>query len=920
MRRGAPRALGTVIGAVILAVLILAVLGFIYYLVSSTAEFYQQLAMVLEKKTSAPLIASGVDGWWRQVGDTLEIHLENGNPTAVLVTTVTILWSDGSSTVYDHYNATPPAFTATVTAPDGTSTAENRLPLTLGVAYTVDMEIETGGKTADKVYVTLSASPVVAVLPLKNYNQLYPNATVVAGNLSLAASPYPGIAHELLDWTKTWRGTVTGYTVADLNGSVERYSVNTGIQVSGDTASLNATDGNYLVVDAQQAITLQDFQVTADNLIYATDFDAGDPFAAGNWSYTGGSWSWGSSIGYNGTGGVQQTDSAASGGIADGYEVIAYPVGNNASTTRAYYVMAHVFAETGYDDIVLYDNTGSYVYTYSIDLRDGYFDLWLYNSRRWNSLNYTTPSPSANTWYTSLAYYDPAGRLVATFIDGSGNTYVVTADDNTFIPASYAIGTYGGTAVFDDFIVSYGNPRYLNITVTLDGAPVQGWTVEVVADNGWRVSATTGSDGTAVLDVTWHPIIRGARVRIYNSLGGLVADFYASDFIAGGTLYGGNRYTAALATSYVADTASYATVDTAGLLEAGAWYVFTANVSGSYRLLVYNWTSNAWRQVASGTLAAGQVLSYRVLYPASSGVVNSGNSTVAARIVFTASTPARVSVDMLNAAYRKSIESTFTALLVARGGGSSVDVYLDNGTGLQYLYSIDASTVFNGSATIAYDMRDNLLLLVNQTGVYAARLEPGAVFTPVTAACTALAGVEAEAVNTTSNAYLVVLRGGGGDTYCIVDLSTNSTTTGSLSQSLGENVAVDTAHLYPASASTPDASTAYFLVYSSDRARPEIVSIDASSISSGSPGFSHAADPPGGYSAGLAAGPDGTLWLALARGGVYHSNSTGGFQRLNAVLGFTPWGPGDRLEYYNATALLFVRADGTTEAYLVRTG
>jgi len=38
------------------------------------------------------------------------------------------------------------------------------------------------------------------------------------------------------------------------------------------------------------------------------------------------------------------------------------------------------------------------------------------------------------------------------------------------------------------------------------------------------------------------------------------------------------------------------------------------------------------------------------------------------------------------------------------------------------------------------------------------------------------------------------------------------------------------------------------------------------------------------------------------------------------VLGFTPWGPGDRLEYYNATALLFVRADGTTEAYLVRTG
>jgi len=242
------RGVGTVIGAALLALLLLAALGFIYYLVSAMTEFYQELSGILGEKTGAPLLASGISGWWRQAGSTLQVHLENGNPAAVLVTSVTVLWSDGTVTVYDRNNATAPAFTATVAAPGGAATAAGGLPLALGVSYTADIYIDTGGRTTDRVYVTISASPVVAVIPLRNYYELYPNATAInATNLTL---PYD---------IKLLPEPLNGETVAvrayaatlSQPRPIQPVSITVieGTLIAGSASDLAASDNSYVVVE-----------------------------------------------------------------------------------------------------------------------------------------------------------------------------------------------------------------------------------------------------------------------------------------------------------------------------------------------------------------------------------------------------------------------------------------------------------------------------------------------------------------------------------------------------------------------------------------------------------------------------------------------------------------------------------------------
>ncbi len=923
------RGVGTVVAAALIAVALVAIIVFAYYMLDLLRSYQTSLAEIAGTKAAASLLAGGVTGWYLDSTTTLRIHLESSNPYTILVTTVSILWSDSTYTVYDPRNTPTASFTATVDTGAASYTVD-QLPIAMGPGYTVDIYIDKTvlGKTGvdvKTVSVTLSASPVVAVVPLKDYYQLYPNATTVAANATQppAASLYALLASAPGDYTKTWRGETVAAIPVSLYGNVTDYTVETGALVSGAASSLQAAgDGDTMTVEAEKSIVVDAITV-GDNLVYAEDFNTRDVFAAGAWATVGGNWSWGPGYGYDGTPGINQSDTTAEGGV--GGEYIAYTNEEPAPANAAYYILAHVktgnirFEDT-YHDIILYDPGTGFLYTYSLYVRQGggtarYLEIWIYDPNNgWTLLNYTAATITLDTWYTALVHYDPAtGWMNFTAIDEAGNWWSVTYTDTTFTPTRMGVGTYNTTANFDNFIVSWADPRYVNVTVTLDGSPVDGWTVELYNSTGGLVaSATTDAQGVAVLDVTWQPIVSGAVFKIYNSTGALVAEAPLSLYTGVDTAYGGNTYNISLKTVYKLSLISYTNAST-DAVKVGAAAVFTANTSSSYTVSIYNWDTSLWTPLASGTAAQGETVSLEKLLPAAGLVADNG--TVKIRLTLYSDTPLSATVDMLNSIYIVYRLEQGTYLVVAVGGTGSIEVYRDTGTSLQYLYTIPASTTFNASATIAVNPANSTIILVNTTGVYTAPIQPDAKWSPVTSSCNAstLGGVEAEVVNASGTPILIVLRGGG-DEYCTVDLASNTTlSTGSLSAALASNITLDPTLAYPASAATGHNETAYFLAYNQTSTTPVILKADATPT--GAVAWSPYATAPGSRSTGLAATPT-ALWILLERGSLYRVTPTSTIL-VNETLPIVPWGPGDRLEDYNTTHLLWIRADDTREAWLI---
>ncbi len=903
------RTVGTVIAAVLIAVAMLAVVGFFYYLLSSMTEFYQQLAAVLEEKTGAPLLASSVSGWWRQTGTTLHIHLENGNPTAILVTAVTILWDDDTTTVYDRNNATAPVFSATVTASDGTTSTTYTLPIALGVSYTADIYIDTGGKTTDKVYVTISASPVVAVIPLKSYYELYPNATAVAANATALGSPASRLPAACYDWTRAWIGTVTASDLYQALGTVYN-AVSEAGSASGAAADLQAVDGAVYTLTQTTPVTVIDFTVERDNLIYAQDFSS-DVFASGEWTTSGGDWRWGSTYGST-DGGIYQASRTTRQTVSGEY--VAYPAAENIAASP-FYILGHLSISSGeYADIVLYENDSSMI-TASLYYDGTYYyaEIYVYNASGWVHVNSSAPTDGA-IWNIMDVYYDPDTGFINVSLRyaDTGEAYAYTTGyDHSVAPRYAGFGTYRTRAYFDNLVVSLADPAFMAFSVYYQGAPApDGWTVEVESPVTGNTYTGTVSSGVARVPVPREPIIPGAVVRVYDAGGGLVAELNVTDYGVS-TLYGGNVYRVSIDQYYAVSLRVNSVVDTAAsIYRVGAVLYLEANASGTYRVYIYNWDTGTWTPAGSGTVAAGSTVSGTLWAPPGASYYNADNGSVLIRLQYLATQPVQVTLDQLNAVYQYLVSSTFRAVLVACAPTTRILVLKDEGGGnLTYLYSIDAHTRLGPDTAIASD--GTYLYLINATGVYRTAIGPLAAWEPLATACGSL-GPNA-ALEALPGGSLLALRGGG-DSYCVIDAATGTVTdTGTISAAVGDSIVLDPALVYTATAATGTDAAA---VVALDNTTGQPVLLNAT-ITGGAAQWSIEATLPTARPVGLAW--NGTsLWLLAARGPLYIVTN-GAVTTVNATLAFTPWGPGDRLLAYD-TALnqaLFIRADGTTETWLI---
>ncbi len=901
------RAIATIIGGVLLAIALLAMLALYFYLNTQQKELLNTVSQAAQEKISTQLLASSLQSYYTYdyLTGTLTITITSNAPRAVTITSIDILWDNQTTLAIDRYTELGTTITATITSASGATYTVTSFPVTMAPGDTLEVTINQATQPIT-ISATLSASPAVAVITIKN-KQLY---TSTSSTTAPAASLLALMDIAPSDWTQTWKGIVNGTILTNNYGNVASYNVLEGELVSGNAVSLNISDGNTMNIDTQQAITFQGINIT-NNLVYATDFESGDPFTSGTWGTIGGTWSWNSNIGYNGTAGIQQTSTRTTGGI--GGEYIAYPTSISAPS-RPYYVMSQIYTGSGYNDIVLFNSTASMLYEFSIDVENSSIDIWIYNPNNlfgWELLNSAPATVNTNIWYTSLVYYNPSsGYMRLDVYDANGLVGSVSAVDTTFTPTELGVGTYRSSASFDNFIVSYANPRFVNFTVTLNGNPVSGWTVELYSGSLLVASNTTNTDGIAVLDVTWHPIVRDARIVVYDSQGDLVLNDTLSGLTGGkySVVYGGNAYSLSFVKEYVADLVAYATIPDTNPYSLGAKTVFLSNIStGSYTLWLYNWSSGAWLLLASGSYSGG-TLSANKTIENYDGLVNTANDTVKVRLIYRAPGPASISIDMLNALYQEASRSVFNALLVAPGGLDFIEVY--QLPSLTKLYDIPANTVFNGTAAITYSAARNLLVLVNATGIYTAPLSPSGNWTLLTTSCRALQqGVDAEAINTSTDAYLVVLT--GGNQYCVVSLNTGALVANG---TLPGDLVVGPPYSYPASAHTSDFLHAYFIAYNKSSGQPVIIEAAATSTGVNIEVLGLA---PGSHPVGMAY-TGNNLWVLLERGGLYQIDlGTGETIPYIVTLPFLPWGPGDRLEAYNTTSLLFIRADGTREIWLI---
>ena len=920
--------ISTIIGGVFLAIILLSIAFFLLVVIDTISMLSESIQELAGAQAESNILAGSLSGWWLELGGDLYIYVESEAPRGILVTSIAIIWDDGSLTLVDQYNGSLSALSiyATVTKPDGTIESRDYLPIGLGPGYSLDIVFDNYGVGRDAVSVTLSLSgSPVTVISLPRYQELLqPNATgVVQAQLLGQLSRIAG------SWTTTWSGVVEARSRIEEQGSIQSFTITSGVLVAGDERSLNRADNDNLEVDSVVVeINTTSLTLVNNNLLYATNFSH-NPFTTGEWTTAlQGTWTWSTTYGYE-DGGIRVSD------VGVDQPGIAYPVQLTLPSNRPYYVLVHIykwicsevyFYFDEYMGIALYRSSTEY-YSAGVECdirRDSlYIYFESYSDRRLSR-------DVSGIWVALLAYFDVVdGLFQARVFDVDSNQLGSNSLSATPRFTPVVAGTFSilENVFFDNFIVSLANPRWLNITVYYNDNPVpSGWTIELYRGDGVLVaSSTTGPDGSASLEVLWQPIIWDPIIRIYDNRGDLVAEITGSSS-GYSNIYGGNTYRVDIRRKIVnaidlISSSVVTSINPSDLIDVAVEYEFSANISGEYSILVYDWVADRWVLIDSGFYIASSEISKTIwLYEAKNldptSFINSINNTILLRLVFISETgSAKILVDMLNSRIAYGVWSSFKAVLVGLGGTNIIEVYRVTTSGLEFLYSIRIGGVFNGSTLIAYDPISRKLVVANTTGLYTGYLEPRTKLYPlnpqIRGDCLPRGISVLEVVNDTSKSYAILVRSYD-NSICIVDLVSNTTLARSYLSLYGLSLSD-----YPSSSRSTSNDIMYLVVVDQESLKPVLVAIPASASIS----ITNLIDLPGSLPVGLVVG-DREAWLLLERGSLYKldlSNMT--YSLLDSiVMPFIPWGPGDRLELFNTTMLLFVRADNTREIWGIPIG
>jgi flagellin-like protein len=722
------RGISAIVGAVIL--LAITILFATFYIVSldKLATASQQVMERISEAGASTATLSSIKALWSFNRTHITIYIENQATKTVLVAAIAIIYSDGSYTTISRINGS----IAAQVIIDSTTLNTLSLPLGLAPATKTVITLATGGKTPATVSLAIEASPITAVqaVPVK---RIEPTATAKAVSLSPTAT---------LGAT-TWLGTAAIPTKR--------------------STTLSKTYPQTVTSTGGVTYNLQRINRSA---LYYTDFET----LPSDWIENGGQWV--STTGFKG-GAIEGRDNNQGVGSASQY-CYSKDFSNYSSlwiTTKTI-LRKELGKRQNLYGIALARTSSpknNSMYAIGINSITRSVEVWSYNveSLVWQLLaNTSIPNYDPSNWYVIVANYTVTSTSVNFYVwvydTSSRQVASLTASStspNRFVPVYICLNVYNVHADFDDFIIAVSDPRY----VTFGNIPAPGYRIAIYDNLENLVNSTIVASSTALLGVVTDTVVGNGtdgRIIVWDPKGNIVINYIAprNDAILGGDVY---RFVVSGGPSqaFFSDIAIFSNL--VKLFSANVSLAVSANISVTLQVLI------------NGSLAYhGTGQTFNVFIP-----VTAPGHTYNITLVFNSSNPFKATIWLSVSGSGLFRDYVAKVLLVA----SNTKVLFYNISALSYaqslypLYTLDAYTLFDGSAAIAYNSTSYVLYMVNRSGLYV--WDPG--WSLATSACRSVgAGARVELVNR----YVVVLPGSQANNICIYDALTKNTDTVSLQQ------------------------------------------------------------------------------------------------------------------------------------------
>jgi hypothetical protein len=275
---------------------------------------------------------------------------------------------------------------------------------------------------------------------------------------------------------------------------------------------------------------------TARTAIAYTDFET----SPSGWASMGGSWSL--TTGYKGYGLMGKDNNQGIGGESQYYYNTRLDSYSSLWVTVKAQLLQNLGGK-GWYGLALIDSSLSSMFAIEIYDTRGYVEIWYYGPNGSSRLNYSTITGyTSGSWYTIVAYYNVSSTsttINATVYDVNGRAVgSVTWSGGYYLTPSYLGVVVGGAhAVFDDFEISTGDPRFVTVNNTIPGYSIS------IGDNlGNIVASATASSSTTQLSVVTDIVVgtgTDGNITVYYPSGAvcLVYKPASGDTILGGDVY-----------------------------------------------------------------------------------------------------------------------------------------------------------------------------------------------------------------------------------------------------------------------------------------------------------------------------------------------------------------------------------------------
>ncbi|WP_440059714.1 DUF2341 domain-containing protein [Thermogladius sp. 4427co] len=146
--------------------------------------------------------------------------------------------------------------------------------------------------------------------------------------------------------------------------------------------------------------------------------------------------------------------------------------------------------------------------------------------------------PGVSNHLTARVYYAGTGETVLSYSKQSG---LIPSDPNYVGAFAISPSNISVNSLFDDLISARydRNTQTVNLTaITFKGLPAN-WSIELYDGGLFIGNATVDSTGTALIDVSTHPILgvnNPVYIIVYNENGNIVASLSLNQIISGGTI------------------------------------------------------------------------------------------------------------------------------------------------------------------------------------------------------------------------------------------------------------------------------------------------------------------------------------------------------------------------------------------------